>query len=915
MTRQRALHLVEAVLIVVAVLVGPATATATSAVAGSQGTDTSIAPVPGSAVTVSGRGPFSSLKITVNQTTDLVNQAISVKWAGASPTFSDEATGAFTSTYNGDYLQIFECWGDPSSSDPLNAVNPGPAPQQCQFGGESNTPTSSYPIQENGFEYSRVISQPSWPGYDQAPGWTDTSTGFKVMPFDAVNGDIVNQQANYNYLADPSHPLGFWLEPYFSFNTTNEIPFARTYPTSGTSGSGQQLFQVQTGLEAPGLGCGQKLQPVAGGGVKTPQCWLVIVPRSTPTVENPAGLTGVQSVVTSPLSPSAWANRIAIPLKFRPIDSSCAIGAQQQRVVGSELASAAFASWQPALCNAHPNTPYSYSYLQDDQARLNLGSQAFGNAGLSVFSEPPSSSDSNAAGAVYAPLTVSSLVVGFNIERAPALQSDGSLQPDEVPLAGVRVAHIYLTPRLVAKLLTESYQDQLVDVLATKPSPDPWILQNPASVITDPDFLQWNPEFKLLSTQQSVDASGLVVEEPNSDAAQMLWQWIFADPEAKAWLDGTPDPWGMKVNPIYSTSAADNPSHTAFGNPVPNNFPKSDPYCYDTHQLVGSPAEPARKICVLDWSPYALNMQDAANSVGTANSGAKTTLDPTGTTDTAWKANGPQKAGTRFIMSITDSASAIRYGLQTASLSRAGDDGTNRTFVQSTPASMLAGLSTMHASAPTGVLVPDPAKSVAGAYPLTMLTYAATVPSTLSATERADYAALLAFATGPGQTTGTGIGQLPAGYLPLPSNLRVTDAAAIDAILKPGTPVPPTTPTPAPLSDTFTQPTPISNSSSSDGSSTPSTSSPSSTTAPKAKPTRVASSAPKAKSLLTQLIAAGPVRFAVPVVAGLGFAALAAAPFVGSRRRRNFAAVHAGAMAWLARSRERSRNRNVFDPW
>ncbi|HEY3833097.1 MAG TPA: hypothetical protein VGO03_12450 [Acidimicrobiia bacterium] len=919
-TWKRALRLIEAFLLMLAVLVGPASATASSSLAGSQGTDTSIAAVPGSAVTVSGRNAFSSLKVTVNQTTDLVNQAISISWSGVSPTFSNAATGAFSTTYNGDYLQVFECWGDPSSSDPLNAVDPGPSPTQCQYGGESNTPTSAYPIQENGFEYSRVVSQPSWPGYDQAPGWVDTATGFKIMPFDSVDGTVVNQQANYDYLADPTHPQGFWLEPYFSFNTTNEIPFARTYPTSGSTGSGQTLFQVQTGLEAPGLGCGQKLQPVTSGGTKVPQCWLVIVPRGTPTDENPSGLTGVQSVVTSPLSPSAWANRISIPLKFRPIDTSCSIGAQQTRIVGSELASAAFQSWQPALCNAHPTTPYSYSYLSDDQARQNLTQNAFGGAGLSVFSIPPSSSSTSGTTPVYAPVTLSSVVVGFNIERLPILQSDGTLQPDEVPLAGVRVKNIYLTPRLVAKLLTESYQAQLVDVLASKPAADQWVLKNPQTIVSDPDFLQWNPEFKLLSTQQAVDASGLVVEEPNSDAAQVLWQWVLSDPEAKAWLNGAPDPWGMQVNPIYSTNASVNTSKTAFGTPTPNNYPKSDPYCYDSGETVGSPAQAARPICILDWSPYALNMQDAANSTGSANSQAKTTLNPAATPETAWGANGPQKAGTRFILSITDSADATRYGLQTASLSRAGDDTASRAFTQSSSSSMLSALASMHASEPSGMLVSDQTKMAAGAYPLTMLTYAATVPSTLTTSQRANYAQLLAYSSGAGQVTGTAAGQLPEGYVPLPSALRKIDDAAIQAILHPGTTVPTPTPVTTPPTTLITNTGPSSgslpgDSSSSTPTTTPSTSPSTTTTTTKPSHTTTTNRAPKPKSLLTKLIGVGPARFAAPAVATIGFVALAAAPFVGDRKRRGLTAARATVVAWFGRARARSRDRNVFDPW
>ena len=67
------------------------------------------------------------------------------------------------------------------------------------------------------------------------------------------------------------------------------------------------------------------------------------------------------------------------------------------------------------------------------------------------------------------------------------------------------------------------------------------MLKNPTSLVRHPDFLQWNPEFEL-----AVDTTGdrrerFVVEEPNSDAAQVFWQWVLSDPEAKEWLDGTPD--------------------------------------------------------------------------------------------------------------------------------------------------------------------------------------------------------------------------------------------------------------------------------------------------------------------------------------------------------------------------------------
>ena len=89
----------------------------------------------------------------------------------------------------------------------------------------------------------------------------------------------------------------------------------------------------------------------------------------------------------------------------------------------------------------------------------------------------------------------------------------------------------------------------------------------------------------------------------------------------------------------------------------------------------------ARPLCIQDWSPYLLNMRTTALDTAAANDGAKTTFDPTQTPDLAWTANGPQITGNYFVMSITDSASAARYGLQTASLSPAGDDTPDRTFV------------------------------------------------------------------------------------------------------------------------------------------------------------------------------------------------------------------------------------------
>ncbi len=601
--------------------------------------------------------------------------------------------------------------------------------------------------------------------------------------------------------------------------------------------------------------------------------------------------------------PRPGQNRIAIPLAFNPVGSSCGAGGTTQGVTGGELAAAAFASWEPALCGTSNSTSYNYVENNDDQARQNISQPTFGSVGMSVFSDPIGSTQVPASPLVYAPLTLSGVVIGFNIERTPALQPDGSVDAGELPLEGSRVEHLFLTPRLVAKLLTESYQAGFESVTSTKPDGYGWVQANPTTLFTDPDFLQYNPEFANLTTQQKVDASTLIVEESSSDAASALWQWVLSDPAAKAWLNGQPDPWKMQVNPIYSTNPSVNSSGVGFGSPAPENFPKSDPYCYQdptSCRLRTAARQPARPLCVLDWSPYSLSMKAAAQATAVANDGAKTTLDPTQTANTAWGSNGPQKSGTYFVMSVTDSASASRYGLQTASLSRSGDDTSTPTFVAPDAAGILAGEQAMVPSSVPGVLQPNPSATAAGAYPLPMLTYGVSTPSTLDATSRQNYSALVTYAAGAGQTSGVQPGQLPSGYVPLPSALQTQALTAAATILNP----------PAAPSSTTSAATPSSGSpvpSGSSGGSGGSTYSPADTgsgsssvdSGPTATDAGTPASTPSPKPLGPSVLSAirthgipiGALRWALPIVLCIGIGAALGAVVVDRAKRRSLAPV------------------------
>jgi hypothetical protein len=867
-----------------------------ASLAGSAGIDTSL-PSTESATTVRGRGTYADLEITVNQTRNLSQQAISLSWTGGLPTFTDATSGTFRGFFGGNYLQIFQCWGD---DDGTNPENPGPPPQQCEFGGENNKPT--YPVQTSTFANTRVISTPPWtcgatapPGcrpYSDETARAESSpdsayldpTGFVLSPFRAVDGTLVEATVDYNAQNGPLPYRPFNTNEYFDYYKTNEIPFTRTYP----DGRGQDLFQVLTGLEAKGLGCGQETQRAADGSLSVPKCWLVVVPRGSPAQENMTG-DGSALVNTSPLTPTAWRNRIAIPLAFTPIGSSCAIGREVRRISGGELLATAVASWQPALCAIDGAPPYSYGVTSEDRARSQLAS---GVPNLVVSSKPIDPVDADPANPlVYAPISLSGVVVGFNIQRVPAVTPEGNPEPDQVPLAGLRVTKLQLTPRLMAKLLTQSYRAQYY--AGNLNAPDrAWQKSNPVSIVTDPDFLRFNPEFADLRTTQAVEASGLVVDGQSSDAAAEVWHWILSDPEAADWLAGRPDDWGMEANPHYSTVAAQNPSGSAFGASALDRFPKSDPYCWsppDDGFSIGNPPRTARPLCSLDWAPYVSNLRRAAAATRAANVGAKTELDLTASeASTAWKSAGPQVGGTHFVLSITDSPSAAKFGLQTASLSRAGDDGASRQFVAPDDQGLLTGLDAMEPTTTPGVLAPNPSATMSGAYPLTMLTYAATTPLLLDAAARTEYFLFITYAATDGQVPGDEVGSLPRGYVPLPDDLVAQAVAAALNILDPsGLPRVLPEPEPEPATEPVSVEVPAEEAPAPAGRSvtTP-------TTLPAASDAAAPSTSttlPPTASAETPALAVGVGRYAVPFGFGAGLVAMVASEALADERRRRWA--------------------------
>lgn len=848
--RMRSALLALALTSSLAMVAGPSSS---ESLAGRAGTDTSL-PATDSQVTVGGRGPFAELRITVNQTKNLVNQAVSITWTGGKLTIPGPKT------FSGHFMQIMQCWGDDDGTIP---ENPGPPPEQCVQGatdGVHGGAGDNSNFSEGGSTRDRVISRKTWASFDPAAGYVDNRTGFVWRPFRAVDGKVVDIQ--WDPLFSPGLGGGsYWLNPYFNIITTNEIAGGRT----GPKGEGAELFEVNTGEESSGLGCGKQVEPVAGATPKIPKCWIVIVPRGSAVEENVGTpyadqLKAYQTgVVTSPLSPQAWRNRIAVPLEFTPVDSPCSLTDEQRQIAGNELVIPAVSSWQPALCATPGNATYAYSILSEASARQQLTSATPGAPGMVVLSRPV---ERAAVGAdnpvVYAPIGLSAMVIGFNVERIP--KTIPPPDSETLALAGVRIEEIHLTPRLVAKLLTQSYKLQVaIGGIAEYE----WASANPPHLGSDPDFLQFNPEFTLLANGVK-NFSGLLMSARNSDGARQVWEYLLADPEAKAWLDGAPDSWGMKVNPVYATIAERNAAGAAFGSPVPDSFPKGDPYCYQAPPLAGGSVIPP-PLCGSDWLPYTQGLRDAARLTRAADDGAKTALNPLAlSSDQVYKRDIPQRLGTRTILSMTDSPSATQYGVQMARLSRAGDNGPDRKFIAPDAAGLTAGVASMTPVGEPAVLEPNPLADAPSAYPLTMLSYAAITPLALDSQARAEYAAFVAYAAGPGQVPGAERGQLPAGYAPLPASLQTQATVAAKTILQLEPLVPTDAPTDAPTEAPVGTPQP------SDASGSSESGAISSSPPPVLTSTGSDESEPDSVKLSTTPIAAlASSRFALPILAGL----------------------------------------------
>ncbi len=669
--------------------------------------------------------PMPDLKVTVSQTKDLGSQGVEVAWTGANPD-STRASG----TGGTNFMQIFQCWGE----DPNRPGHPDRT--TCQYGAYLGPGTA----RAYATEPDKIDSQDM--KYTKAGnGWA--SPPYTSIPFKSATGEeIWDLKRNANGGLDVDSSVSMYSNQFFSKLTSNEV----TWVGSDANGDGSAAFEVQTASESPGLGCGNATK-VDGKYVGQP-CWLVVLPRGTSDNRQ----TGISQ---SGLFWDAWKHHIAIKLDFRPIGVRCQIGVPERQIQGSELAGAAFASWQPDLCGGSVKSAFVISNQFDGDALDAASGDSTSPLAITTRANNLQTNDP----LVYAPLAIGGISVSFSVDRS--VNEAMNIPPELRAMNLTPFTEMNLTPRLLAKLLTASYTEALpsgADISR--------IQGNPRNLTKDPEFLAANSD---VVDWQYMDLKfgGIAdVLMPNSRSylAERVWSYILADPAAKDFMAGIPDENGMKINPWYSTDAAINPSGSALT--MPNfGFPKSDPIEKPDNTTSGG-ADQSGAINLVTWRPYLSDLEAGALSALTGTAFELGNWDVT-KSPPAFNKSGRSALGYRKVMALSTTPAAERFKtFQVALKNPAGQ------FVKPNLTSLSAAEKAMTPSENnSGVYEFDfgssKAKAAADAYPLAVAIYAAINPLQQDAKTRLAYANLIRFAVTKGQNPGTDMGDLPPGYAPL----------------------------------------------------------------------------------------------------------------------------------------------------
>jgi hypothetical protein len=711
--------------------------------------DAPVVAEPSAASTTLTRGAST---VTVSRTADLTRQMLTVSWTGMTPS----TTPGFTAWP----VMVMQCRGTNPSREDCWTSDPVQGGAFSPFWGDQYLPAESS----------------HWLAYRSLP----TGQQYKI-PFKKADG-------TYNAAPWPN-PAPIWagVNLVFGLGDKDDKATSRIDDyTPGTAnqrigltqptGAGQVQTWVNTKSESPNLGCSE-----------TSQCSLVVVPvkphpcrpeapdypkaKADDCAKKQARLDNANPAYWPLLA--NWYERYVFKLSFAPSATTCAGRTDSAGFLGSELMAEAMRRWLPVRCQTSSPAGLDYTRGWEPDSRRQFGqSDPVASSGYAadaaVVSEPSAAGDPEAARKpAYAPIGVSGFAIGYNWEQDTTL--GGGLVPD-----------IKLNQRLVAKLLTQSYPGKYrADVYGFPPNPN--APTNPANILTDPEFLQLNPQGSHWAGQSDSVGTQIALPVANTDVMLALTRWIWADPAARAFVQGKPDPWGMTVNKTYRNWQ----------------LPRSDYELNDGWALPNYSGIPQGWLGVAPQELGAQTIDSWARGSDAAMTGWPLSQAPgpgPNGNGTQIKRQEAQQAGFRHMMVLSTTSEVEKSGLQFASLQNA-----QGAFVKPSVESLTYGIDGASVDKTSGMWRPELATMDLRGYPGTMISYAEVPTTSLKGAEPKRYADTLRWMTTDAQVYGSEAGHLPDGYLALTEPMQEQAAKVADAVeAQTGTPPGPPTTDPVP---------------------------------------------------------------------------------------------------------------------
>ncbi|MFD9741545.1 hypothetical protein, partial [Umezawaea sp. NPDC059074] len=582
--------------------------------------------------------------VTVSQTSDLVRQRVKVSWSGFRPTRNEAYPVA-----------IMQCWGEASAV----------TPQRCWSSGRGMEPATFTDVRP----WDPVVF-----GDFGDPG-ANLSTVMSFTARDGIRYSWDQVSANPTTGVPDAWPDGSVKAgppPDLSQDTNNFVQPPTLRGETRADGTGAVDIELLPSEQLPSLGCSD-----------ANACSLVVVPigepHCLPAEELPLEEWAAACVPNADASsfrdastwktPTNWDRRFAFPLSFRKSAAVCSVDNRPETgLTGSPYLGQLMASWRPKFCLDTGLFKLGYTNLGEGDARrqfvTNLTERRADGVNAVLTSRSPDTVEGSPV--VYAPIATTGFTVGFVLDDADAGE----------------VTKLNLTPRLLLKMLTQSYT-----AMAPGIETHPAISGNPVWWGDDPELAQANPGLRVGGSDRLSSTYPLLVQG-DLDLTYALTNYVVADPAAVAWLGGAPDEWGMKVNPKF----------------LAQQLPYSQVELRDDWRVPDNATSYRGQI----W--FNLTANQVSSVVGAAV--ALVQARPTATTSESlvggtlvYKRPERQQTGRRSLIAITDAADTAVFGLRTAALKTP-----TGAFVAPDRDAMTNGLKATTLDEKTGMLAVDQSK-------------------------------------------------------------------------------------------------------------------------------------------------------------------------------------------------------------